>query len=602
MTNDDIVTEAIRLIKAGKKDAARSVLEPFLLKNPNHIQAWMWETELFPDDRDKVKVLEACLKRNPGQPQVIQALNILKARIGNSRQPAAPASVKPQRSASPSVKPAPSSPPFSTPPASGSIRPLHTARSTTTAVPAIENPQRPQPSNLKSTNPQNKTKRMTPKTIKAILIISACLALLVAAGLYVAGGFNLNGQVNKSFAEQNCTGVVQYTSFISYYPRWIFSSLFSGYDQYAECRFKLDIDQAIAAKNWRSAFTLAQESLATYPNGAFAAGINEQALMILSTWSEESIANQDYGNGIEKLEQLVEAYPDSPVARSAPDTIMRTSILWAKELIEKQNHEEAELHLNDALSYFQADPARSQQIKQELADLYVDWGDTQIQIGDMDNGIKHYQMAGEFSLGKVDADLLIARAYLQKAMDIADTENFEVALAKVREISDAAQAENIKSEANAAQEKILAAYSVSTSQQAMDQMTAAITLTCQGQRPELPIFGLDAEKIRFGLISFNMKLPSGWAAERPGELHYVICITEKEEEIQTCQYQGNHLFIRMRYVWQVTLNDILNGDEYDSKTFKGSNPAQCKSRDYFGATQARIFWRPSHRRRDCRVA
>ena len=363
--------------------------------------------------------------------------------------------------------------------------------------------------------------------------------------------------------------------------------MFSGYDQYAECRFKLDIDQAVAAKNWRSALTLAQESLATYPNGTFAKSINEQMLVILSTWSEESIANHDYGNGIDRLKQIVEVYPDSPIAQSAPDTIMQTSILWAKELTDKQNHEEAELHLNDTLSYFQADPARSEQIKQELADLYVDWGDTQIQIGDMDNGIKHYQMAGELSSGTIDGELLIARAYLQKAMDIADTENFEVALTKVREISDAAQAENIKSEANAAQEKILAAYSVSTSQQAVDQMTTAITLACQGQRPELPIFGLDAEKIRFGLISFNMKLPTGWAAERPAELHYVICITEKDEEIQTCQYQGNHLFVRMRYVWHVSINDILNGDEYDSKTFRGSNPKPCKSRDYFGVTQAR---------------
>ena len=31
----------------------------------------------------------------------------------------------------------------------------------------------------------------------------------------------------------------------------------------------------------------------------------------------------------------------------------------------------------------------------------------------------------------------------------------------------------------------------------------------------------------------------------------------------------------MRYVWQVTLYDILNGDKYDAKTFKGSAPEKC---------------------------
>ncbi len=66
MTNDEILAAAIRLIKAGKKEAARSILEPFLLKNPNHIQVWMWEAEFFPHDHDKIKVLESCLKQNPG--------------------------------------------------------------------------------------------------------------------------------------------------------------------------------------------------------------------------------------------------------------------------------------------------------------------------------------------------------------------------------------------------------------------------------------------------------------------------------------------------------------------------------------------------------
>ncbi len=66
MTNDEILAAAIRLIKAGKKEAARSILEPFLLKNPNHIQVWMWEAEFFPNDHDKIKVLESCLKQNPG--------------------------------------------------------------------------------------------------------------------------------------------------------------------------------------------------------------------------------------------------------------------------------------------------------------------------------------------------------------------------------------------------------------------------------------------------------------------------------------------------------------------------------------------------------
>jgi tetratricopeptide (TPR) repeat protein len=599
MTNDDTLTEAIRLIKAGNKDEAQLVLEPFLLNNPNHIQAWLWEAELFPNDRDKIKVLEACLKQNPGHPQVIQALTFLKKRSELNKQPATPTPSSPPFSVPPTKKPSPSSSsPFSEPPSATAapssspfltspflpdpVVPVSASQQTTADSPVVENLARPEPLPPKAQRLQKKSNRMTPKIKNAIITIILCIILFAVMGLYLGGGFYLNGQINKSFAGQNCAGVVQYASFVSLYPKGIFASIFTGYGQYAECRIKLDVEQAVAVKNWQRALSRAQEYLATYPTGPFAESISDQAPNILSTWSGELIANRDYGNGIEKLKQLVEDYPDSPPAQLAPDAILQTYILWTKELTGNQNYAEAEQRLNAALSYFQADPARSDQIKQELINLYVDWGDMQIQLGDMENGVKYYKKAGEISPEQIDVELLIAHADLQKAIDMGDSGNFDRALTKVKEISDGTQAENIKSEANAAQEKILAAYSVSTSQQAIDQMAAAISLTCQGQRPQLPIFGLDAEKIRFGLTNFYIKLPMDRAAERPSELHYVICINDKEEdEIETCPYTGGFFLSRMRYVWQITLYDILNGNEYESKTFKGSAPEECPPRANF---------------------
>jgi tetratricopeptide (TPR) repeat protein len=408
-----------------------------------------------------------------------------------------------------------------------------------------------------------------------------CSVLFIAVGVYVGGGFYLNAQINKSFGEKDCESVVQQASFVSTYPKGMFASMFTGYDQYAECRTKLDIDQAVAVKDWGAALALTHEYAATYPNGSFAANMDEQAAGILSDWSAELIANRNYEYGIEKIKQLVKTYPDSPSAQPALDTILQTYILWAKELADYRNHAESEKRLNAALSYFQADSARSETIHQELTNLYVDWGNMQTQIGDMDNGIKHYKMAGELSPGKIDVEILIARAYLQKAIDIAGVEDFDRALAKVQEVSDDAQSENVKSEASATQEKILAAYSDSTSQQAIDQTNAAISLTCQGKRPDLPIFGRDAKKVRFGLASFGVKLPMGWVAEKPGKLYYIICISEESEKLETCPYQKEHLLLRMRYVWQVVLYNILDGNKYDSKTFKGSDAPKCMPEEYF---------------------
>jgi hypothetical protein len=86
MPNDDVLTESIRLIKAGKKAEAQLVLEPYIQANPHNIQAWMWEAEIFPADADKIKVLEICLEYNPGHPQVNHGLEILRARSGIQAQ------------------------------------------------------------------------------------------------------------------------------------------------------------------------------------------------------------------------------------------------------------------------------------------------------------------------------------------------------------------------------------------------------------------------------------------------------------------------------------------------------------------------------------
>jgi hypothetical protein len=82
MMNDDSLSEAIQLIRTGKKADAQLILEPYILANPQNIQAWMWEAEIFPDDSDKIKVLEICLEHNPGHPQVSQALKLLRTRAG----------------------------------------------------------------------------------------------------------------------------------------------------------------------------------------------------------------------------------------------------------------------------------------------------------------------------------------------------------------------------------------------------------------------------------------------------------------------------------------------------------------------------------------
>lgn len=71
------LNSAIQFIRQGQKQEAQKILEPLLEANPTNIQAWFWYVETYPSREKRIKVLEICLKMNPGNSQIIQALQTL---------------------------------------------------------------------------------------------------------------------------------------------------------------------------------------------------------------------------------------------------------------------------------------------------------------------------------------------------------------------------------------------------------------------------------------------------------------------------------------------------------------------------------------------
>ena len=106
------LNEVVQLIRQGRKDEARRILEPILKANPQDIQAWFWFVETCSTQEQRVKTLEICLKLNPGNPQALRALRALQARPFPSASSTPPAS---RPSARPSSAPQPSVPQPSVP-------------------------------------------------------------------------------------------------------------------------------------------------------------------------------------------------------------------------------------------------------------------------------------------------------------------------------------------------------------------------------------------------------------------------------------------------------------------------------------------------------
>ncbi|PKN94425.1 MAG: hypothetical protein CVU44_04895 [Chloroflexi bacterium HGW-Chloroflexi-6] len=91
----DMLQDAINLIRQGKKHEARGMLEVLLRTNPQDVSNWFWYAETLDTIDKRVKVLELCLKANPGNAQAEKALNIMRARLSEASPPPAPVETKP---------------------------------------------------------------------------------------------------------------------------------------------------------------------------------------------------------------------------------------------------------------------------------------------------------------------------------------------------------------------------------------------------------------------------------------------------------------------------------------------------------------------------
>jgi hypothetical protein len=133
--------DAIALVRQGQKLEARAILEALLRANPKDVSAWFWYAETLDTLEKRVHVLELCLKANPGNPQAVKALDVLRARL----QPPAPAFGADEPASFNWDEPAPVAPVSDEPPMVWDDEPEEPSASTGIDWDEIERQQAPQP-------------------------------------------------------------------------------------------------------------------------------------------------------------------------------------------------------------------------------------------------------------------------------------------------------------------------------------------------------------------------------------------------------------------------------------------------------------------------
>lgn len=88
---------AVQLIRQGRRTEAQSVLQSLIKSDSKNIPAWFWYVETCTTTERRIQTLEMCLKMNPGNRQVEQALQ--KFRTQSPAIPVQPEPPKPSSSA-----------------------------------------------------------------------------------------------------------------------------------------------------------------------------------------------------------------------------------------------------------------------------------------------------------------------------------------------------------------------------------------------------------------------------------------------------------------------------------------------------------------------
>ncbi len=76
--SDDAVQNARDLLLSGKKSEAKKILEPLIRSDLNRVDAWLLEAEAQDNLAGKARILQMCLRYNPADLEVSQALQNVK--------------------------------------------------------------------------------------------------------------------------------------------------------------------------------------------------------------------------------------------------------------------------------------------------------------------------------------------------------------------------------------------------------------------------------------------------------------------------------------------------------------------------------------------
>ncbi|HSB01944.1 MAG TPA: hypothetical protein VLE49_14940 [Anaerolineales bacterium] len=470
------------------------------------------------------------------------------------------------------------------------------------------------------------------KTYLKILLVF--LSILILLFVYGAGYIVLPLSIYGSFQYKNCGSVLTlHKVYTGLYPELIEDKTLL--DQVRECETYVSAAANEQEGSWRAAYDAYQVYGSTYPNGLYAKEVHEHSAIVLLNIVKEQVEQRKYEEAITNLNLIPSDYSDTSVSAQVWTLASATYIPWGRDLREAGDFEGSERVLNDFKSWSQnyqkpdlateaqrelvqtylawgldlqsqkqfesglaklelavaADPQAqfdsATKVKASRSGLFVEWGNDLLERREFPAAIQKFEQAVARAEGGTSENArdALANGHIQWASHLRGTEDFTGALEHLRSAKQASASDTMNTSVDTALQATHLAFSKSTGQQARRAIREALKTVCEKHEvPDLPIFGLNKDSIRFGIYGVEDKLPENLAAPTPGEMHYVACITVDDRTIQSREHRNIVLKVRGGYyytvvqqfrvqiIWDVRLLQVDTNKSVAERTFTGAPP------------------------------
>lgn len=477
--------------------------------------------------------------------------------------------------------------------------------------------------------------------LKKPLVVLGILAgvFAVLAGIYFYGSLHYPQSLQQAYEAKDCETVLSSHSMITrFYPYRSLQENTSGLA--LECALYTNAAKLQTDGKWQDSYQAFKTCAETYPDGILASDAHEQAAASLLSHADEQQEQKAYADSVETLKRVMSEYP---LQSEAAERYAAVHLSWGGEhqsrgeypaaegvLLSLQDWSQAgeyETHLADCQSalsglylawgesyqaagelvpamakYRQAvdaapDSASASRAAEKQVEILLAQGDAYMDAGNYQAAIDAYQrgVSEVNDSGKDRLHTSTAQAYLAWAKHNVEREDYYQALEKVESAAKLPLPETASRDVESYQQEIYTAFAGSSGSQAKNLIQDAARTLCKNEKKTfLPVLGIDPDANGLILNGIDKSLPDEWVARTPGQLKYVVCVSldtevfeERKREVIVNGVLGSysHIFVRLRYLWQVNVYSMVSGEIIESAVFKGSEPPPFDPR-----TDGKIVW------------